>query len=129
MSKNVSDNIKKIVDELSSCTVVEILELVKVLEEQWGVSAAPVAAAVAAPTAVQEAPSEEKSEFNVVLVAVPEKKIEVIKVLRTITNLPIKDAKEIVDNPPKTIKESVSKAEAEDIKAQLEKIGAKVELN
>jgi large subunit ribosomal protein L7/L12 len=110
-------NLEKIVDELSGLTVLEAAELAKLLEEKWGVSAA-AAVAVAA----------EQTEFTVVLAATGEKKIEVIKEVRAITGLGLKEAKDLVEGAPKPVKESVSKEEAEKIKAQLEKAGAKVEL-
>lgn len=117
----------KIVDELSGLTVMEAADLSKLLEEKWGVSAAaPVAAAAAAaPAASAEA---EKTEFDVVLAAAGDKKIEVIKVVRAITALGLKEAKDLVDGAPAPVKQAVSKAEADDIKAQLEAAGAKVEV-
>ncbi len=117
----------KIVDELSQLTVLEAAELSKKLEEHWGVSAAAAVATVAAaPDA--ESPGEEKTEFDVVLAEVGGKKIEVIKEVRAITSLGLKDAKDLVEAAPKAVKEAVSKEEAEKIKEQLEKAGAKVEL-
>src|SRR6266480_3956889 len=113
-------DLQKIVDDLSSLTVLEAAELAKLLEEKWGVSAA---AAVAA-----AAPVEEKTEFTVVLAAAGEKKIEVIKEVRAITGLGLKEAKDLVEGAPKPVKEGVNKDEAEKVKAQLEKAGAKVEL-
>jgi large subunit ribosomal protein L7/L12 len=124
-------NLEKIVDELSSLTVLEAAELAKLLEEKWGVSAAAavtVAAAPAAGGAAAAAPVEEKTEFTVVLAAVGEKKIEVIKEVRAITSLGLKEAKDLVEGAPKPVKEGVGKEEAEKIKAALEKVGAKVEL-
>ena len=120
-------DIAKIVDELSSLTVLEAAELAKALEEKWGVSAA---AAVAVGPAVGPAPVavEEKTEFDVVLVAHGEKKIEVIKEVRAITGLGLKEAKDLVEGAPKTVKDGVTKDEAEKIKAAHEKAGAKVEL-
>jgi large subunit ribosomal protein L7/L12 len=122
-------DLSKLVDQLSSLTVLEAAELAKLLEEKWGVSAA-AAVAVAAPGAgaAAAAPVEEKTEFTVVLAAVGEKKIEVIKEVRALTGLGLKEAKDLVEGAPKSVKESVSKEEAEKIKAQLEKAGAKVEL-
>jgi large subunit ribosomal protein L7/L12 len=121
-------NLEKIVDELSSLTVLEAAELAKLLESKWGVSAAAAVAVAAAPGAVAAAPVEEKTEFTVVLAAVGDKKIEVIKEVRAITSLGLKEAKDLVEGAPKPVKEGVSKEEAEKIKAALEKVGAKVEL-
>ena len=120
-------DLKKIVDDLSGLTVLEAAELAKLLEEKWGVSAA-AAVAVAGPAAAAAAPAEEKTEFSVILLAAGEKKIEVIKEVRAITSLGLKEAKDLVEGAPKPVKESVNKDEAEKIKAQLEKAGAKVEL-
>jgi large subunit ribosomal protein L7/L12 len=119
--------LSKIVDELSSLTVLEAAELAKMLEEKWGVSAAAAVAVAAAPGAAA-APVEEKTEFTVMLAAVGEKKIEVIKEVRALTGLGLKEAKDLVEGAPKSVKEAVSKDEAEKVKAQLEKAGAKVEL-
>ena len=124
-------DLDKYVEELSNLTVLEAAELVSKLEEAWGVSAAaPVAAVAAMPgagaAAVEEA--EEKTEFDVVLTAIGEKKINVIKVVRAITGLGLKEAKDLVDGTPNTVKEAVSKEEAEGIKTQLEEAGASVEL-
>ncbi|MGZ9083581.1 MAG: 50S ribosomal protein L7/L12 [Rhodoplanes sp.] len=115
------------VDDLSSLTVLEAAELAKLLEEKWGVSAA-AAVAVAGPAAAAAAPAEEKTEFTVMLTAAGEKKIEVIKEVRAITGLGLKEAKDLVEGAPKAVKEGVNKDEADKIKAQLEKAGAKVEL-
>jgi large subunit ribosomal protein L7/L12 len=120
-------DLQKIVDDLSGLTVLEAAELAKLLEEKWGVSAA-AAVAVAGPAAAAAAPAEEKTEFTVVLAAAGEKKIEVIKEVRAITGLGLKEAKDLVEGAPKPVKEGVNKDEAEKIKAQLEKAGAKVEL-
>ena len=120
-------NLEKIVDDLSSLTVLEAAELAKLLEEKWGVSAA-AAVAVAGPAAAAAAPAEEKTEFTVMLAAVGDKKIEVIKEVRAITALGLKEAKDLVEGAPKAVKEGVSKEEADKIKAALEKVGAKVEL-
>jgi large subunit ribosomal protein L7/L12 len=121
-------DLSKLVDQLSSLTVLEAAELAKLLEEKWGVSAA-AAVAVAAPAgAAAAAPVEEKTEFTVVLASAGEKKIEVIKEVRALTGLGLKEAKDLVEGAPKNVKESVSKEEAEKVKAQLEKAGAKVEL-
>jgi len=120
-------DLNKIVEELSKLTVLEAGELAKLLEDKWGVSAA-AAVAVAGPGASAAAPVEEKTEFTVVLQAVGDKKIEVIKEVRAITGLGLKEAKDLVEGAPKNVKESVNKDEAGKIKAQLEKVGAKVEL-
>ena len=122
-------DLAKLVDDLSSLTVLEAAELAKMLEEKWGVSAAAVAVAAARPAAAAAAaPVEEKTEFTVVLAAVGDKKIEVIKEVRAITGLGLKEAKDLVEGAPKPVKEGVHKDEAEKIKATLEKVGAKVEL-
>jgi large subunit ribosomal protein L7/L12 len=122
-------DLSKIVDTLSNLTVLEAAELSKLLEEKWGVSAAaPVAVAAAGGGAAAAAPVEEKTEFDVILAAVGEKKIEVIKEVRAITGLGLKEAKDLVEGAPKPVKEGVSKADAEKIKTQLEGAGAKVEL-
>ena len=124
-------NLEKIVDELSGLTVLEAAELAKLLEEKWGVSAAAaVAVAAGGPAAggAAAAPVEEKTEFTVVLAATGDKKIEVIKEVRAITGLGLKEAKDLVEGAPKPVKESVSKDEADKVKAQLEKAGAKVEV-
>jgi large subunit ribosomal protein L7/L12 len=122
-------DLSKIVEDLSSLTVLEAAELSKMLEEKWGVSAAaPVAVAAAAPGAGAAAPAEEKTEFDVVLASAGDKKINVIKEVRAITGLGLKEAKDLVEGAPKTVKEGASKAEAEDIKKKLEDAGAKVEL-
>jgi large subunit ribosomal protein L7/L12 len=123
-------DLQKIVDDLSSLTVLEAAELAKLLEEKWGVSAA-AAVAVAGPAGAgggAAAPAEEKTEFNVILASAGDKKIEVIKEVRAITGLGLKEAKDLVEGAPKPVKEGVAKDEAEKIKAQLEKAGAKVEL-
>ena len=123
-------NLEKIVDELSSLTVLEAAELAKLLEGKWGVSAAAAVAVAAAPAggAAAAAPVEEQTEFTVVLSAIGDKKIEVIKEVRAITALGLKEAKDLVEAAPKPVKEGVGKEEAEKIKAALEKAGAKVEL-
>jgi large subunit ribosomal protein L7/L12 len=120
-------DLQKIVDDLSGLTVLEAAELAKLLEEKWGVSAA-AAVAVAGPAAAAAAPAEEKTEFTVVLAAAGENKIEVIKEVRAITGLGLKEAKDLVEGAPKPVKEGVNKDEADKVKAQLEKAGAKVEL-
>ena len=121
-------DLQKIVDDLSSLTVLEAAELAKLLEEKWGVSAAAAVAVAAGPAAAAAAPVEEKTEFTVVLAAIGDKKIEVIKEVRAITALGLKEAKDLVEGAPKPIKEGIGKEEAEKIKAALEKVGAKVEL-
>jgi len=120
-------DLSKLVEDLSSLTVLEAAELAKLLEEKWGVSAA-AAVAVAAGPAAAAAPVEEKTEFTVVLAAIGDKKIEVIKEVRALTGLGLKEAKDLVEGAPKPVKEAVNKDEAEKIKATLEKVGAKVEL-
>jgi large subunit ribosomal protein L7/L12 len=120
-------DLQKIVDDLSGLTVLEAAELAKLLEEKWGVSAA-AAVAVAGPAAAAAAPAEEKTEFTVMLAAAGDKKIEVIKEVRAITGLGLKEAKDLVEGAPKAVKEGVNKEEADKLKAQLEKAGAKVEL-
>ena len=122
-------NLDKIVDDLSSLTVLEAAELAKMLEEKWGVSAAAAVAVAAGPGGgAAPPPVEEQTEFTVVLMAAGEKKIEVIKEVRAITGLGLKEAKDLVEAAPKPVKESVSKEDAAKFKAQLEKAGAKVEL-
>ena len=122
-------DLAKIVDDLSALTVLEASELSKMLEEKWGVSAAaPVAVAAAGPAAAAAAPAEEKTEFDVVLAAFGDNKINVTKEVRAITGLGLGEAKALVEGAPKTVKEGVAKAEAEDIKKKLEAAGAKVEL-
>src|SRR5690606_19509428 len=122
-------DLAKIVDDLSKLTVLEAAELSKMLEEKWGVSAAaPVAVAAAGGAAAAAAPVEEKTEFDVILTEAGAQKINVIKEVRAITGLGLKEAKDLVEGAPKAVKEAVSKADAEKIKAQLEGAGAKVEL-
>ena len=124
-------DLQKIVDDLSSLTVLEAAELAKLLEEKWGVSAAAAVAVAAGPAAggaAGAAPAEEKTEFTVVLASAGEKKIEVIKEVRAITGLGLKEAKDLVEGAPKNVKEGVNKEDAAKIKATLEKVGAKVEL-
>ena len=124
-------DLQKIVNDLPGLTVLEAAELAKLLEEKWGVSAAAAVAVAAGPAAagaVGAAPAEEKTEFTVVLANVGEKKIEVIKEVRAITGLGLKEAKDLVEGAPKNVKEGVNKDDAAKIKAQLEKVGAKVEL-
>jgi large subunit ribosomal protein L7/L12 len=122
-------DLQKIVDTLSGLTVLEAAELAKLLEEKWGVSAAaPVAMMAAAAGGAAAAPAEEKTEFTVVLAAAGAQKINVIKEVRAVTNLGLKEAKDLVEGAPKPVKEGVSKDEAEKIKKQLESAGATVEL-
>src|ERR1700760_2365519 len=125
-------DLEKIVEDLSSLTILEAAELAKLLEDKWGVSAAAAVAVAAAPGAggggAAAAPVEEKTEVTGMLAAAGDKKIEVIKEVRAITSLGLKEAKDLVEGAPKPVKEGVTKEEAEKIKAQLEKAGAKVEL-
>ncbi len=121
-------DLQKIVDDLSGLTVLEASELAKLLEEKWGVSAAAAIAVAAGPAAAAAPAAEEKTEFTVVLAAAGDKKIEVIKEVRAITGLGLKEAKDLVEGAPKPVKEGVNKDEAAKIKATLEKVGAKVEL-
>lgn len=121
-------DLAKLVDELSSLTVLEAAELSKLLEEKWGVSAAAPAAVAAAPVAAAAAPAEEQTEFNVILTEAGDKKINVIKEVRAITGLGLKEAKDLVEGAPKPVKEGVSKDEAAKIRKQLEEAGAKVDV-
>jgi len=122
-------DLQKIVDDLSALTVLEAADLAKMLEEKWGVSAAAAVAVAAGPAAGgAAAAAEEKTEFTVVLAGAGDKKIEVIKEVRALTGLGLKEAKDLVEGAPKTVKEGVAKDEANKIKATLEKVGAKVEL-
>ena len=122
-------DLQKIVDDLSALTVLEAAELSKMLEEHWGVSAAaPAAVAVAGAGGGEAAAAEEKDEFDVILASAGDKKINVIKEVRGITGLGLKEAKDLVEGAPKPIKEGISKGEAEEIKKQLEEAGATVEL-
>jgi len=121
-------NLEKLVEELSTLTVLEAAQLSKLLEEKWGVSAAAPVAAAAAPGAAAAAPAEVKDEFTVVLAGAGDKKINVIKAVREITGLGLKEAKDLVEAAPKPVKEGVPKADAEKLKAKLEAEGAKVEL-
>jgi large subunit ribosomal protein L7/L12 len=120
-------NLEKLVEELSALTVLEAAQLSKLLEEKWGVSAAAPVAAAAAPSAAA-APAEVKDEFTVVLAGAGDKKINVIKAVREITGLGLKEAKDLVDGAPKAVKEGVNKEEAEKIKGQLAEVGATVEI-
>ena len=123
-----SDKVSKLLEEIKSLTVLECSELVKEIEEAFGVSAAAPAMMMSAAPAAAAAPAEEQTEFTVVLASFGEKKIDVIKVVRAITDLGLKEAKELVDGAPSTVKENVGKEEAEEIKKKLEEVGAKVEL-
>lgn len=125
----MSDKVLKLIEDVKALTVIELSELVKALEEEFGVSAAAPVAVAAAPAADAAAPAaEEKTDFDVVLAEIGANKIAVIKVVREITGLGLKEAKELVDSAPKPVKEGVSKDEAEDIKKKLEEAGAKIEL-
>ena len=121
-------DLTKIVDELSKLTVLEAAELAKMLEEKWGVSAAAAVAVAGGGGGAAAAPVEEQTEFTVMLAAIGDKKIEVIKEVRAITGLGLKEAKDLVESAPKAVKEGVTKDESEKLKAQLEKAGAKVEV-
>ena len=121
-------DLNKIIDELSQLTVVEAAELSKKLEEKWGVTAAAAVAAPAAGAAAGGAPAEEKDEFTIVLASAGDKKINVIKEVRAVTSLGLKEAKDLVEGAPKEVKSGVNKKEAEEIKQKLEAAGAKVEL-
>ncbi|MGE5771150.1 MAG: 50S ribosomal protein L7/L12 [Hyphomicrobiales bacterium] len=121
-------DLQKIVDELSGLTVLEAADLAKMLEEKWGVSAAAAVAVAAGPAGGGAAAAEEKTEFTVVLASAGDKKIEVIKEVRALTGLGLKEAKDLVEGAPKAVKEGANKEEADKIKATLEKVGAKVEL-
>jgi len=118
----------EILDAIAGMTVLELSEMIKEMEEKFGVSAAAAAVAVAAPTAGPAAAAEEKTEFTVVLLAAGEKKVEVIKVVRAATGLGLKEAKDLVDGAPKPVKEAIPKADADALKKQLEDAGAKVEV-
>src|SRR6476619_6776285 len=121
-------DLQKIVDDLSGLTVLEAADLAKMLEEKWGVSAAAAVAVAAGPAGGAAPVVEEKTEFDVILAAIGDKKIEVIKEVRALTGLGLKEAKDLVEAAPKAVKEAVNKEEADKVKAQLEKAGAKVEL-
>lgn len=123
----MTEKLEKIVEELSNLTAIEVAELSKMLEEKWGVTAA--VAVAGAPVAGAAAVAEEKSEFTVILEAAGDNKINVIKEIRAITGLGLKEAKDLVDGAPKTVKEAAPKDEAESIKAKLEAVGAKVKLD
>ncbi len=124
----MSEKITAIIEEVKALTVLELSELVKAIEEEFGVSAAAPVAVVAGGAAAGGAAAEEKSEFDVVLAEAGAEKIKVIKVVRELTGLGLKEAKEVVDGAPKTVKEAVAKEAAEEMKTKLEEVGAKVEL-
>ena len=124
----MSEKVTKLIEDVKSLTVLELSELVKALEEEFGVSAAAPMAVAAAPAAGGAAAAEEKTEFDVVLKSAGDNKIKVVKAVKDITGLGLKEAKEMVDGAPKTIKEKVAKDAAEDIKKQLEELGAEVEV-
>ena len=119
---------EEIIEAISTKTLVEVMELVRAMEEKFGVSAAAPMAMAAGPAAAAAAPAEEQTEFTVVLKAAGEKKVEAIKVVRAITGLGLKEAKDLVEGAPQTVKESVSKADAEKIRKDLEAVGAQVEV-
>ena len=123
-----NEKVTNLMEEVKNLTVLELSELVKALEEEFGVSASAPAAAAAAPGAAVEEAAAEQTEFDVMLTAAGDQKIKVIKAVREITGLGLKDAKELVDNAPKAVKEGASKEEAEEMKAKLEEVGAGVEL-
>lgn len=124
----MSEKVTKLIEDVKALTVLELSELVKALEEEFGVSAAAPVAVAAAPVAAGAAPVEEKTEFDVVLKAAGDNKIKVVKAVKDITGLGLKEAKEMVDGAPKTIKEKVSKDAAEEIEKKLEEVGAQVEV-
>lgn len=124
----MSEKVTKLIEDVKSLTVLELSELVKALEEEFGVSAAAPVAVAAAPVAGGAAAAEEKTEFDVVLKSAGDNKIKVVKAVKDITGLGLKEAKAIVDEAPKTIKEKVAKEAAEDIKKQLEELGAEIEV-
>ena len=126
----MSEKVEKLIEEVKELTVLELSEVVKALEEEFGVSAAAPAAVAAAPVAAGAAPAaaEEKTEFDVILAEAGQEKVKVIKVVKDITGLGLKDAKAVVDGAPKAVKEGASKEEAEELKAKLEEVGATIEL-
>ena len=126
----MSEKVEQLIEQVKELTVLELSEVVKALEEEFGVSAAAPAAVAAAPVAAGAAPAaaEEKTEFDVVLTEAGQEKVKVIKVVKDITGLGLKDAKAVVDGAPKAVKEGASKEEAEEIKAKLEEVGATVEV-
>ena len=124
----MSEKVTKLIEDVKTLTVLELSELVKALEEEFGVSAAAPVAVAAVPAAAGAAPAEEKTEFDVVLKAAGDNKIKVVKAVKDITGLGLKEAKEMVDGAPKTVKEKISKDAAEEIKKKLEEVGAQVEV-
>ena len=124
----MSEKVTKLIEDVKALTVLELSELVKALEEEFGVSAAAPVAIAAAPAAAGAAPAEEKTEFDVVLKAAGDNKIKVVKAVKDITGLGLKEAKEMVDGAPKPVKETISKDAAEEIKKKLEEVGAQVEV-
>ena len=124
----MSEKITALIEEIKTLTVLDLSELVKALEEEFGVSAAAPVAVAAAPAAAAAAPAEEKTEFDVELTAVGDKKLDVIKAVREITGLGLKEAKELVESAPKVIKEGASKSDAEEIKKNLSEVGATITL-
>ena len=124
----MSEKVTKLIEDVKALTVLELSELVKALEEEFGVSAAAPVAVAAVPAAAGAAPAEEKTEFDVILKAAGDNKIKVVKAVKDITGLGLKEAKEMVDGAPKTVKEKISKDAAEEIKKKLEEVGAQVEV-
>lgn len=124
----MSEKVEKLIEEIKSITVLELSELVKALEEEFGVSAAAPVAVAAAPAAGGAPAAEEKTEFDVILKAAGDNKIKVVKAVKEITGLGLKDAKALVDEAPKPVKEKISKGDAEDIKKKLEEVGAQIEI-
>lgn len=124
----MSDKVAQLIEQVKSLTVLELSEVVKALEEEFGVSAAAPMAAAAAPAAAAAAPAEEKTEFDVILKAAGDNKMKVVKAVKDLTGLGLKEAKDVVDGAPKAVKEKVSKEAAEDLKKQLEELGAQVEI-
>ncbi|MBP3320604.1 MAG: 50S ribosomal protein L7/L12 [Clostridia bacterium] len=124
----MSDKVAQLIEQVKSLTVLELSEVVKALEEEFGVSAAAPMAVAAAPAAAAAAPAEEKTEFDVILTAAGDNKMKVVKAVKDLTGLGLKEAKDVVDGAPKAVKEKVSKEVAEDLKKQLEELGAQVEI-
>ena len=124
----MSDKVAQLIEQVKSLTVLELSEVVKALEEEFGVSAAAPMAVAAAPAAAAAAPAEEKTEFDVILKAAGDNKMKVVKAVKDLTGLGLKEAKDVVDGAPKAVKEKVSKEAAEDLKKQLEELGAQVEI-
>lgn len=124
----MSDKVAQLIEQVKSLTVLELSEVVKALEEEFGVSAAAPMAVAAAPAAAAAAPAEEKTEFDVILKAAGDNKMKVVKAVKDLTGLGLKEAKDVVDGAPKAVKEKISKEAAEDLKKQLEELGAQVEI-